>query len=178
MRVFVGCSARDIGNEQYNRVADVLGEWIATNGHDYVFGGCGNGLMGRIFKKVSGRGKVYATQAKAYQDQLEGLDADEVRVIDTVNQRKDNYAQLADVLVFIPGGIGTLDELISGIETRRCGDHNKPIVIVNESNFFGPFFEMLEKIYKENLASISAKELYYVADTVEDAIEKLTEISK
>ncbi len=177
MKIFVGCSSRNIGNPDYDRVADTIGEWIAANGHEFVFGGCGEGLMGRIFNKVKGRSKVYATQAKVYQDELEGLAADEIHVIDTINQRKDYYAQLADVLVYIPGGIGTLDELISGIETRRCGEHTKPLIIVNENNFFGPLLEMLEKIYGENLASESVKKYYYVADSVESAVEKLTEIS-
>ena len=94
MKIFVGCSSRDVGNHDYNRVADALGEWIAANGHDLVFGGCGEGLMGRIFRKVHGRGKVYATQAKVYKEELIGLDADEIHVIDTINQRKDYYAQL------------------------------------------------------------------------------------
>lgn len=176
MKIFVGCSSRDVGNHDYNRVADTIGEWIAANGHDLVFGGCGEGLMGRIFRKVHGRGKVYATQAKVYKEELIGLDAEEIQVIDTINQRKDYYAQLADVLVYIPGGIGTIDELISGIETRRAKEHTNPLIIVNENNFFGPLLEMLEKIYKENLASESVKELYYVADNVESAIKKLTEI--
>ena len=69
-----------------------------------------------------------------------------------------------------------MDELISGIETRRAKEHTNPLIIVNENNFFGPLLEMLEKIYKENLASESVKELYYVADNVESAIKKLTEI--
>ena len=178
MKIFVGCSSRDVGNAEYNRVADTIGEWIAQNGHDLVFGGCGEGLMGRVYSKVKGHGKIYATQAKVYQEKLNGLDIDNVQIIDTINRRKDSYAELADVLVFIPGGIGTLDELISGIETRRSGEHKNYLVIVNEGNFFGNLLDMLEKIYAEGLASESVKELYYVADTVEDAIEKLTEICK
>ncbi|MBQ3408686.1 MAG: TIGR00730 family Rossman fold protein [Clostridia bacterium] len=176
MKIFVGCSSRDVGNADYNHVADRVGEWIATSGHDLVFGGCGKGLMGRIFSKVKGHGKIYATQAKVYQDEVIGLDADSIEVIDTINQRKNRYTELADVLVFIPGGIGTLDELISGIETRRSGEHENPIVIVNEGNFFGALLEQLEKIYDEELASESVKKYYYVAKTVDEAIEKLAEI--
>lgn len=178
MKIFVGCSSRDIGNISYNRVADCIGEFIASNGHDLVFGGCGEGLMGRVFSKVKGHGKVYATQAKVYKDELIGLDADTIRVTETINQRKDCYTELADVLVYIPGGIGTIDELISGIETRRSKEHHNPIVIVNEDNFFGSLLEQLEKIYNENLASSTVKELYYVADTVEDAIDYLSKICK
>ena len=58
MKIFVGCSSRNIGNPDYDRVADTIGEWIAANGHEFVFGGCGEGLMGRIFNKVKGRSKV------------------------------------------------------------------------------------------------------------------------
>lgn len=179
-RIFVGCSSRNIGNTDYDRVADGIGEWIGANGHEFIFGGCGEGLMGRIYRKVSEHGGVvHATQAAVYQDELVGLDIkdENKHVIDTINQRKDFYAQLADVLVYIPGGIGTLDELISGIETRRSGEHKNPIVIVNVNNFFGPVFEMLDKIYDEGLATRETTEkLYYVAGTLEDAIKKLAEI--
>lgn len=178
MKIFVGCSSRNVGNADYEYVADSIGGWIAENGHDFVFGGCSEGLMGRVFRKVKGHGKVYATQAKVYSDELIGLDADIINVSDTINQRKDYYTGLADVLVYIPGGIGTLDELISGIESRRSGEHKNPIVIVNENNFFGNLLDMLERIYNENLASANVKELYYVADTIDDAIEYLTEICK
>lgn len=178
MKIFVGCSSRDIGNERYNYVADKIGEWIASEGHELVFGGCGEGLMGRVYNKVKGRCKIHATQAKVYQDELDDIDECEKYVIDTINQRKDFYSQIADVLVYLPGGIGTMDEIVTGIETRRCGEHTKTLIIINESNFFEPLFQMLEKIFKEGLASESVKECYFVADNVEQAIEKLTEICR
>ena len=71
-----------------------------------------------------------------------------------------------------------MDEIVTGIETRRCGEHTKTLIIINESNFFEPLFQMLEKIFKEGLASESVKECYFVADNVEQAIEKLTEICR
>lgn len=178
MKIFVGCSSRNVGNGDYTYAADCIGGWIAENGHDLVFGGCSEGLMGRVFRKVKGHGKVYATLPKIYSNDLIRLDADIINVSDTINQRKDYYTGLADVLVYIPGGIGTLDELISGIESRRSGEHKNPIVIVNENNFFGSLIDMLERIYNENLASANVKNLYYVADTIDDAIKYLTEICK
>ena len=175
-KIFVGCSSRDVGNEKYNYVADTIGAWIASQGYELVFGGCGEGLMGRVFNQVKGRSKVHATQARVYQDELDGIDNCEKHVIDTINQRKDFYAQLADALVFLPGGIGTLDEIISGIETRRSGEHKCPIVIINESGYFDPIIQMLNRAYDQGFASKSDKQYYYIADNVEQAIGKLTEI--
>ena len=179
MNIFVGCSSRDVGNKLYNSVADKVGEYIAKNGHNFVFGGCGEGLMGRIYSIVKkGKGRVIATQAKIYKEQVMKLDVDKVDILDTINERKDKYLEYSDILVFIPGGIGTLDELINAIETRRSGEHTNHIIIVNEDNFFGDFLNMLDKIYSEGLASNSTKELYYIANNVEDAIKKLDEICK
>lgn len=179
MNIFVGCSSRDIGNEIYNNVADKIGEFIGENNHCLVFGGCTKGLMGRVYSKVKeNKGRVIATQAKVYEDQVVGLDANQIDIVDTINGRKDRYTKYSNVLVFIPGGIGTIDELINAIETRRSGEHDSKIVIVNEDNFFGFFLNMLDKIYDEGLASSSTKELYYVVNNVEDAIKKLDEICK
>ena len=173
MKIFVGCSSRDVGNEIYNGIADEIGEFIARNGHCLVFGGCSEGLMGRVYAKVNAsNGNVIARQAKVYKDELIGLKAD-IEVFDTINQRKDGYTKIADVLVFIPGGIGTIDELISAIETRRSGEHKNPILIVNEDNFFGDLLNMLEKIYSEGLASEAVKGLYYVANSLNEAISAL-----
>ncbi len=180
MKIFVGCSSRNIGNPVYNLVADGIGEWIGANGHELVFGGSNEGLMGRVYRKVKSHDcVVHATQAAVYKEDLEALDIDSKykHLIQTINQRKDFYAQLANVLVYLPGGIGTMDEIFTAIETRRSGEHTNPIIILNVEDFFGPLLEMLDKVYDEGLATRETTEpLYYVANTLEEAIEKMTEI--
>ncbi len=123
MKIFVGCSSRDIGNPVYNEIADKIGEFI-----------------------------------------------------DTINDRKNCYKRCADVLVFIPGGIGTLDEFIDALETRRAGEHLCPILIVNADGLYDGVLDTLYRMYKENLASYGTRELYHAVHTADEAIDFLNHL--
>ncbi len=178
MNIFVGCSARDTHYQPYNEVAQKLGEFIVEHKHNLVFGGCECGLMGQVYQVVvnSKDSKITAIQAKAYQEQLETLVFDEAFVLDTVNERKNTYIKHADVLVFLPGGIGTIDEILTAIETRRNHEHNLPIIIINVDNYFAPFLKMMDVIYQEGFADIKDKECYFVASSIEEAKEYLQNV--
>lgn len=185
MNIFVGCSSRDVGNTAYNHAADEIGSYIARNGHNLVFGGSKQGLMGRVYSKVYGHSKVICTLAKIYEEEAKVLQASEeennkseVIITATINERKDAIFNLSDVLVFLPGGIGTVDEFMASLESRRSGEHSHPIIIVDVNNSFKKVLEVLEKIYAEELANPKTKELYYVAKSVEEAISAIETISK
>ena len=180
MNIFVGCSSRTTENENYNRIAEEIGNFIVKKGHNFVFGGCDVGLMGKIYSVVSKspESKIIVTIAKAYADDLKSLSYSKAYMFDTVNERKSAFIDLADVMIFIPGGIGTIDELLTAIETRRNHEHNVPIIVINENGFFEQLLNMLERIYDEGFADSKNRQLYLVADTVDEAIEHLSELSK
>ena len=175
MNIFVGCSSRDTENEAYNKIAEDIGNFIVNGKHNFVFGGCSFGLMGKIYSVVtkSSESKIIISMARAYADELNTLSYSDVYLFDTVNERKNTLIDLADVIIFIPGGIGTIDEIFSAIETRRNHEHNKPIIIINVNNYFESLLDMLERIYSEGFADYKNKELYYVANSFEEAIEHI-----
>ena len=179
MNIFVGSSSRDTQNAVYNAVAEEIGDFIVENKHNYVFGGCEYGLMGKVYSVVSGAkdSKIYVVQAKAYADDINSLDFDEAVIADTVNERKNAYTKYSDVLLFLPGGIGTIDEILTAIETRRNHEHNLPIIIVNVCNFFDPLLKMLESIYAEGFADEKNKECYFVATSIQEAKDYLQAIA-
>lgn len=178
MNIFVGCSSRTTENENYNRIAEKIGNFIVKEGHNFVFGGCNEGLMGKIYSVVSRspESKIIVTIAKAYVDDLKPLSYSKAYMFDTVNERKNAFIDLADVMIFIPGGIGTIDELLTAIETRRNHEHNVPIIIINENGFFEQLLNMLERIYDEGFADSKDRQLYLVADTIDEAIEHLSKV--
>lgn len=171
MNIFVGCSSRDVGNSMYNHAADEIGDFINRRGHTLVFGGCEEGLMGRVYARVSPK-KVICTLTKVYEEEVRNIDATEINISDTINRRVDAFLNISDVLVFLPGGIGTLHELFACLETRRS-EHDKPIIIVNVDGFFDSVLVMLEKIYSEGLANPKTRQLYHVSDCISDAIMAL-----
>ena len=180
MNIFVGCSSRNTKNEIYNRIAEEIGNFIAKEKHNFIFGGCNIGLMGKIYSILSNapESQIIVTIAKAYEDDLKSLSYSKAYKFETVNERKNAFMHLADVMIFIPGGIGTIDELLTAIETRRSHEHDVPIIIINGNGFFDHLLNMLEQIYDEEFADSNSRQLYFVADTVDEAIEYLSELSQ
>lgn len=172
MKIFVGAASRNTDSEDYNKVAQDIAKFIVDGNHTYVFGGCNNGLMGKIYTYVSKNGcNVIATGVECYKDEIIRLCEQDknahATIAKTVNERKNNVINESDVLIFIPGGIGTFDEMFSCIETKRAGEHNKPIYIVNINGYYDLLLEMLEKMYAEGFASDANREVYTVCNSFE-----------
>lgn len=179
MNIFVGCSSVEAGLEMHIRAATKLADYIVKGGHNLVFGGCDRGLMGEVYSRVlntrTTKNKIIITIAEAWKDDLKTLEFDEVNLFNTVNERDQKEIDASDAFVYLPGGIGTLEEMIMAIETKRSGEHDKPIIIVNQSGFYENLIEMLNEIYNRGYADSSARELYFIADNIEEAIIYLSE---
>ena len=173
MNIFVGCASRLPENNNYQKLAEDIGNFIVEGRHNLVFGAYNHGLMGKIYSIVnnSTTSHVFAVSTKRYENDLKELSYKEVaHVFNTIGGRKEGFYNISDVLLFIPGGLGTLDELMSAIESKRNEEHNLPIIIINQNGFFDDFFKMLERIYAENFADYTSRELYNVADNFNDAV--------
>lgn len=179
MNIFVGCGSKDNGYPWYRDTILKLAHFIADNNHNYVFGGSDKGIMGLIYSIVSANknSKVFVSMCNAYKDELKKIEYEKLVLCDTVNERKNGYTELSDVLVFIPGGFGTIDEIMAAIESKRAKEHNLPIVIINSCDYFRPLLEMFEKIYNEGFADENVRRLYFVASSANEAIDYLRHIS-
>lgn len=138
MRIFVGEGSRYPSEKCYECAAEAIGEFIVSKGCEFVFGGCNSGLMGLTYRKVVENPdcKITAIVDKAYERDLVQLDFHTGHVTESLCQRKDYILRLSDVMVFLPGGIGTIDELMSALETKRTGEYKGQIVIVNINGFY------------------------------------------
>lgn len=183
MNIFVGSASRNTNIKAYNKIALDIAKYIVDGNHTYVFGGCNNGLMGRIYTYVSQHNcDIVASGVECYKDEIVYLrEKDEnvkATIADTVNERKNNVIKASDVLIFIPGGLGTLDELFACIETRRAGEHNKPIYIVNTNGYYNYLLDMLNKIYAEGFASEENRKEYKICESFEELKAELDLIAK
>ena len=92
---------------------------------------------------------------------------------DTMHERKTLMAELGDATIALPGGCGTLEELLEIITWKQLGLYLKPIVILNTNGYFNPIIEMLDKAVSENFMRQEHKKMWEVANTPEEAIELL-----
>ena len=138
--------------------------------------------MGIIYSIVSKHDcNVIATGVDCYKDEIINLCQKDPKakatIANTVNERKNNVIKESDVLIFIPGGIGTFDEMFASIETKRAGEHDKPIFIVNINGYYDLLLAMLEKMYAEGFASESNREVYTICNSFEELKKELEIIS-
>lgn len=165
MNIFVGCGATAPKNPEYLKAAEDLGAFIVKTGHNLVYGGCNRSMMGAVQAEVAkdrANCKIFIATCKAYYEDVKNLKHDGVLTFDTVNQRKDMFHKLSDMLIYLPGGIGTFDEFFSALESKKNGEHNYPIIILNINGYFDPMIAMINKAIEEGFVGPNIKERFTV----------------
>ena len=173
MNIFVGCSSRNEIDEKYMILAKDLGIALSERGHDLVFGACDNSSMGAIYRIMNEYGrKITGIIAEAYIDDLKKLDIPEENIIKTKTCTDRNMVliQISDAILFLEGGIGTYQEILTSIEAKRSGEFDKPIVIINKFGYFDNLIMALESAYKEGFTGANTKDTYYFTNNIEDAL--------
>ena len=152
MKLFIGCSSsNDIPKDYLSDCENYLNVLLEDN--DIVFGACNSGLMGLSYNI-----------AKKNDNKVTGI---------CPVSYKDKVIECADALVFLPGGIGTIYELFTAIESKRSHEFDKPIVIYNSNHYFDKLLEFLETMYDQRFTATKVKDCYYVSSSPEDTLEYL-----
>ena len=163
-------------DESYYPVAAKLGELLAKSGFNMVYGGSSLGLMWACAEQVKKYGgKIYGVMPEKLYNM--GVSTDEcvdLTVTPCMRTRKAKMDELSDGVVALPGGFGTLEELSEMIVQKQLGYNNKPVIILNTNGFYNKLIEFFDVIIKEKFANHKLCEnLYYVAQTPEEAVEYL-----
>ena len=183
MHICVYCSSSNDIALGYFDAARALGTVLAQRGWLLVYGGGSVGLMGAVAKAVhSSGGTVIGIIPQALLDREVGyLEADELIVTTTMRERKRLMDERADAFVTLPGGFGTLEELLEIITLKQLHYHDKPIIIVNMDGFYDPLLDQFARIFEAGFASkrflqtSGTPNLYTVVDSVEAAVALLAQ---
>ncbi|HEX5691952.1 MAG TPA: TIGR00730 family Rossman fold protein [Roseiflexaceae bacterium] len=175
MQICVYCAASNHLAEDYFTAARALGAGIAQRGWSLVYGGGGVGLMGAVAEAVrADGGKVIGIIPQALLEREQAfLQADDLIVTTTMRERKQLMDDHADAFVTLPGGFGTLEEVLEIMTLRQLAYHDKPIVLVNVAGYFDPLLSMFERIFEERFAHSRFRDLYSVVESSEAALELL-----
>ena len=143
--VCVYCGSNPGKDPAYLTAARQLGPAFALDGVGLVYGGGGLGLMGEVARAVLAHGGRVIGIIPAFLSEKERMlrYADELIVVEDMHQRKKLMFDKSDAFVALPGGIGTLEELVEQLTWAQLGRHNKPIVLVNIDDFWAPFLALL-----------------------------------
>lgn len=171
MKIFIGCSSsNDIDNKYLYECNKLLEKIIPNN--ELVFGAYNNGIMGLAYDiAIKNSSNIIGICNEIYKDDLLNLKCNEKIITDTIANRTNILINKSDILIFLPGGIGTLAELFLAIDSKRNKESNKPIIIFNVDGFYDKLLSFMDKIYEEKFAKLIDKNAYLVTDD----INKITE---
>jgi len=172
--VYCGSSAGT--DPRFADAADALGRALAEADIGLVFGGGGDGLMGRVARAtLAAGGRVTGIIPKflvAREHALVG--AQELVVVDSMHQRKQLMFDRADAFIALPGGVGTLEELVEQLTWVQLQRHRKPVLLADIDGFWRPLLALFAHMRNLGFVREQFEVRYLVAEKIEDALPMLS----
>lgn len=172
--VCVFCGSADAADPAYLRAANELGRALATADLKLVYGGGGVGLMGATARGAhEAGGAVLGIIPDFLVGRERALDSVETVVVTSMHQRKQMMFEQSDGFVILPGGVGTLEEVVELLSWRRLDLHAKPVVFYNPDGFWGTLFAAFQTGVDANLTPPEFMHTWVTVDRIEDIIPAL-----
>ncbi len=170
--ICVYCGSGPGKNPAYLAAARTLGADMANAGIGLVYGGGGLGLMGETAKSVITHGGRVTGIIPQFLSEKERMlkDAHELIVTEDMHQRKRLMFDRSDAFVALPGGIGTLEELVEQLTWAQLGRHRKPIILANIDGFWDPFLALLKHMQDEAFIRAGLEVRFVTVDRAEDIV--------
>jgi uncharacterized protein (TIGR00730 family) len=171
----VYCSSSDRLDPKYPAAAEKLGRELVARGWGLVYGGGKTGLMGAVARAVKGRGGRVVGVIPEFMKakELAYDEADELITVITMRERKLLMETRADAFVALPGGFGTLEEIMEILTLRQLDVVKKPCVFLNQDGFYDDLIKLFERMLAEKFFKPSNMDLFRVASSVPDIFTQI-----
>jgi uncharacterized protein (TIGR00730 family) len=172
--ICVYCGSSNAADPAYLALARRFGAALAARGLRLVYGGGNVGLMGAVATATHEAGGEVLGVMPHFLAQRENVwEAVEHRMVDTMHERKIIMFEESDAFVALPGGIGTLEEVVEMLSWRRLDLHHKPIAFLSEDDFWDPLFHLLEHTVQAKLTPHELVRDVISAHTVDDCLNAI-----
>lgn len=170
--VCVYCASSNQIDGRFFEAAEKLGDEFASQNITLIYGGGSTGLMGRIADRILARGGKVIGIIPDFMEKVEWAHRGitELQIVGDMHERKKSFMDRADALVALPGGSGTLEELLEAISLKRLGIFNKPIVILNTGGFYDPLLAQLQQCIEERFMNHDSADMWSAVDYPEEVI--------
>jgi uncharacterized protein (TIGR00730 family) len=174
-RVCVYAGSRAGARPDYLSAARELGRLLGSRGIELVYGGGGVGLMGALAEAaLAAGGRVIGVipghlAAREHADRAGG----ELRVVGTMHERKALMAELSECFIALPGGTGTLEELIEMLTWAQLGLHRKPCGLLNVAGYYDRLLGFLDQAVLEGFLGVEDRAWLLVADAAQPLLDQL-----
>lgn len=171
-RIGIFCSSSNKLDESYYEEADRLGRWIGSHGLTLVYGGANCGLMETIAKAVHETGgKVVGVVPQILIDRNRVSNyIDEQIQTENLNDRKEQLIEQSDIIIALPGSVGTLDEVFTVMAANTIGIHDKKVLFWNINGFWCDLFSMLDKMVLTGVVNKPFDSVMVKANTLEQVV--------
>jgi uncharacterized protein (TIGR00730 family) len=171
-QVCVYCASSSLTPQVYLDAVDILAADLVTGDIKVVFGGGSTGLMGRLADQMLLRGGRIAGIMPDFMREVEWAHKSltELQFVADMHERKKQFLVNTDALIALPGGSGTLEELLEAITWKRLGLFVKPIVILNLNGFYDPLLLQLERCVEEKFMTAAQTKMWTVVERPEEIV--------
>lgn len=175
MKIAVFCASSTAVSKENLNLGFQLGEEIARGGHDLVWGGGAISVMGEVARGARSRNGRTIGVIPERLSNVEFIDkeADELLIVRDMRERKGKIEELCDGFIALPGGIGTLEELLEIWVGRYLGFHRKPIAILDPAGVYGSLRRALDDLTDQNFMKPGQHEQVKWCDEISAAIDHL-----
>lgn len=170
MKIAIFCSANnDIEPVYFEKTAE-LGRWIAKNSHSIVFGGCDMGLMECVAKAAAEEGgmTIGVVPQKIEENGHVSKHLSVEIPCDNLSDRKDLMLLRSDVVIALPGGLGTLDEIFTVAASATIGYHRKKVILYNINGFWNSLVALLDDLERRGMVRGRYRDHILVAESLDD----------
>jgi uncharacterized protein (TIGR00730 family) len=173
--VCVFCGSNPGRDPRHLSAAEDIGRGLASRGITTVYGGASVGLMGALADAaLANDGRVIGVIPNALQaKEVAHLGLDDLRVVESMHERKALMAGLSDAFVALPGGIGTLEEIFEVWTWAQLGDHQKPCALLNVGGFYDGLLGFLDGLVDAGFVKPAHRDMLIVADTADALLAQL-----
>jgi uncharacterized protein (TIGR00730 family) len=175
VKITVYCASSENLPLPYRTAARELGALIARRGHTLVYGGGRFGLMGELSRAALAEGGkvvgIILDRFLARGVAHEG--AHEMHSVTDMRSRKRGLDEAGDAYVALPGGFGTLEEILEILSFKQLGLHARPVVLINIAGYFDPLLAQFDRGMKEGFIDPECRSLYEVAKDAASAMEMI-----
>jgi uncharacterized protein (TIGR00730 family) len=172
--VCVFCGSNDAVDPQYLADATALGQVLAAENLKLIYGGGGVGLMGACARAThAAGGEVLGIIPQFLLTRERPLKEVETVVVTSMHERKTMMYDASDAFIVLPGGVGTLEEIVEVLSWKKMGLHAKPIVFYNPAGFFDGLLQCFERTVESRFTPESFLNDYASVSRIEDIVPAL-----
>lgn len=172
MNICVFSSSSNAIAPAYFQEAEWLGKLIGDNGHTLVNGGANVGLMEAVTVSaaMAGAKTIGIIPERFIRRSLASENAHQIITTKDMQERKSRMREISDAFIALPGGFGTLEEILEVLTLRQLSYHSKPVVFINTNNFYKYLLKQFETSYSEQFAKEIYRDIYFAASDAGEAI--------